>query len=56
VLTDAQGRFQVAGIPAGVWDVLAEAQAGTLRGLAREITPDATIEIQATPAVRSPRR
>jgi uncharacterized GH25 family protein len=47
-LTDAQGAFQVTGIPAGVWDVLAEAQAGTLRGRARKITPDATVEIQAT--------
>jgi hypothetical protein len=48
VLTDAQGAFQITGIPAGVWDVLAEAQAGTLRGRARKITPDATVEIQAT--------
>jgi len=48
VLTDAQGAFLITGIPAGVWDVLAEAQAGTLRGRARKITPDATVEIQAT--------
>jgi hypothetical protein len=47
-LTDAQGAFQITGIPAGVWDVLAEAQAGTLRGRACKITPDATVEIQAT--------
>lgn len=52
VLTDPQGRFQVTGIPAGVWDVLAEAQAGTLRGHARKITPDATVEIQVAPVVR----
>jgi hypothetical protein len=47
-LTDAQGAFQITGIPAGVWDVLAEAQAGTLRGRARKITPDATVEIKAS--------
>lgn len=56
VLTDAQGRFVVTGIPAGAWDVLAEAHAGALRGSARRITPDATVEIQAAPVVRGPRR
>jgi hypothetical protein len=44
----SQGAFQITGVPAGVWDVLAEAQAGALRGRARKITPDATVEIQAT--------
>jgi hypothetical protein len=52
-LTDAQGAFHITGIPAGVWDVLAEAQAGTLRGRARKITPNTTVEIHATGVARS---
>jgi protocatechuate 3,4-dioxygenase beta subunit len=47
-LTDAQGAFQITGVPAGTWDVLAEAQAGALRGRARKVTPDATVEIKAS--------
>jgi hypothetical protein len=48
VLTDAQGAFQITGIPAGAWDVLAEAQAGALRGHAARVTPDATIELKVS--------
>lgn len=47
-LTDDQGAFQITGIPAAAWDVFAEAQAGALRGRAQKVTPDATVEIQAT--------
>jgi hypothetical protein len=34
-------------VPAGAWDVIAEAQAGKLRGRATKVTPDATVEIVA---------
>jgi protocatechuate 3,4-dioxygenase beta subunit len=46
-LTDAQGQFTITGVPSGAWTVIAEAQAGKLRGRALKVTPDATIEIQA---------
>jgi hypothetical protein len=46
-LTDAQGQFTITGVPSGAWTVVAEAQAGKLRGRALKVLPDATIEIQA---------
>jgi hypothetical protein len=46
-LTDAQGRFEITGLPHAVFDVVAEAQAGKLRGRADDVTPDATLSIQA---------
>jgi hypothetical protein len=46
VLTDAQGGFVIAGLPHLRHEVVAEAQAGKLRGRAASVTPDATIAIQ----------
>jgi hypothetical protein len=47
VLTDAQGRFAIGGLPHSAFDVVAEARKGTLRGRAASITPDATVTVQA---------
>jgi hypothetical protein len=47
-LTDAQGRFEIRGLVRGVYEVIAEAQAGKLRGRASDVTPDATLTIRAT--------
>jgi hypothetical protein len=47
VLTDAQGRFAIGGLAHAAFDVVAEAKKGTLRGRAANITPDATINVQA---------
>jgi protocatechuate 3,4-dioxygenase beta subunit len=47
VLTDAQGRFEFTGLPHAKYEVIAEAQAGKLRGRTPNVTPDATITIQA---------
>ena len=47
-LTDASGNFTITGVPSGTWDVVAEAQAGKLRGRANRVTPDATVTITAT--------
>ncbi len=47
-LTDAQGRFEIRGLAHGEYEVIAEAQAGKLRGRAPDVTPDATITIRAT--------
>ncbi len=46
-LTDAQGRFEIAGLPHLSFDVVAEAQAGKLRGRSEGVTPDATLTIKA---------
>ncbi len=46
VLTDAQGRFEITGLPHARYEVIAEAQAGKLRGRASNVTPDAAITIQ----------
>jgi protocatechuate 3,4-dioxygenase beta subunit len=46
-LTDAQGRFEITGLPHLPFDVVAEAQAGKLRGRANAVKPDATLTIQA---------
>ena len=47
-LTDAQGRFELGGLAYGAYEVIAEAQAGKLRGRAGDVTPDATLTIRAT--------
>ncbi|HEU0037180.1 MAG TPA: carboxypeptidase-like regulatory domain-containing protein [Kofleriaceae bacterium] len=47
VLTDAQGKFEITGLAHATYDVVAEAQAGQLRGRANHVTPDATLTIQA---------
>jgi carboxypeptidase family protein len=47
VLTDAQGRFAIGGLPHAAFDIVAEAKKGTLRGRAANITPDATVSLQA---------
>jgi hypothetical protein len=47
VLTDANGKFEIANLPRVPWTVLAEAQAGKLRGRQIKVVPDANITIQA---------
>ena len=47
VLTDATGHFELDGLPRVPWTVVAEAQAGALRGRASAVKPDATIAIRA---------
>ncbi len=47
VLTDASGRFEIRDLPHGTFEVIAEAQAGALRGRAANVSPDATLAIQA---------
>ncbi len=47
VLTDAQGRFAITGLPHLEFGVIAEAQGGKLRGRAAAVTPDAEITIKA---------
>src|SRR5690606_29596547 len=47
-LTDAQGRFELRGLARGAYEVIAEAQAGELRGRVAGVTPDATLTIRAT--------
>jgi len=46
-LTDAQGHYEIRGLPHGTYAVLAEAQRGQLRGRATGIKPDATVDLQA---------
>ena len=46
-LTDAQGKFEITGLPHTSYEVVAEAQAGKLRGRAAAVTPNATLTIQA---------
>lgn len=46
-LTDAQGRFEITGLAHSTYDVIAEAQAGKLRGRAEAVKPDATVNLQA---------
>lgn len=45
-LSDARGHFELTGVPNGTYQVIAEAQAGKLRGRAARVTPDAEIAIQ----------
>jgi RNA polymerase sigma-70 factor (ECF subfamily) len=44
-LSDTRGQFELANVPHSRYQVLAEAQAGKLRGRAADITPDAEITI-----------
>jgi hypothetical protein len=44
-LTDASGHYELVGLPHAVFDVVAEAQGGKLRGRVAGITPDATTDI-----------
>jgi protocatechuate 3,4-dioxygenase beta subunit len=46
-LTDAQGRFEIRNLPKAKYEVLAEAQAGKLRGRQTRVEPDADITIRA---------
>lgn len=46
VLTDAQGRFAIAGLPHGKFDVIAEAKAGELRGRLDDVKPDASVTVR----------
>lgn len=46
-LTDEHGRFEIRNLPRVPWTVVAEAQAGKLRGRAPRVVPDADITIQA---------
>lgn len=47
VLTDEAGTFALTDLPRVPWTVMAEAQAGKLRGRATKVVPDASITIQA---------
>ncbi|HEY5948604.1 MAG TPA: carboxypeptidase regulatory-like domain-containing protein, partial [Kofleriaceae bacterium] len=46
-LTDASGKFEIKNLPRVPWTVVAEAQAGKLRGRAARVVPDADIKLQA---------
>ena len=46
-LTDAQGHYELRGLPHATYTVIAEAQRGQLRGHATGIKPDATVDLQA---------
>jgi len=46
-LTDAEGRFEIRGLPAASYEVVAEAQAGKLRGRLPGVQPDATVTVRA---------
>jgi hypothetical protein len=46
-LTDAQGHYEIRGLPHATYTVIAEAQRGQLRGRATGIKPDATVNLQA---------
>jgi hypothetical protein len=48
VLTDAQGHYEVRGLPRAVYDVAAEAQHGQLRARVERVKPDATVNVQLT--------
>ncbi|HEX5060652.1 MAG TPA: carboxypeptidase-like regulatory domain-containing protein [Kofleriaceae bacterium] len=46
-LTDANGKFEIRNLARVPWTVVAEAQAGKLRGRATKVVPDAQITLQA---------
>lgn len=45
-LTDARGHFEMSSVPHGTYQVVAEAQAGQLRGTVAGVVPDREIAIQ----------
>jgi protocatechuate 3,4-dioxygenase beta subunit len=47
VLTDSSGKFEIANLPRVPFTVVAEAQAGKLRGRQSRVIPDASITLQA---------
>jgi len=47
-LTDREGRFELRGLAHSRYEVIAEAQAGKLRGRAQDVTPDANLTLRAT--------
>jgi hypothetical protein len=47
VLTDASGKFEIANLPRMPYTVVAEAQAGKLRGRQTKVIPDAQVTVQA---------
>jgi len=46
-LTDANGKFEIRNLARVPWTVVAEAQAGKLRGRALKVVPDADVKLQA---------
>jgi len=48
VLTDAQGHYEVRGLPRAIYGVTAEAQHGELRAHVERVKPDATVNVQLT--------
>jgi hypothetical protein len=46
-LTDAQGHYELRGLPHTTYTVIAEAQRGQLRARATDIKPDAKVDLQA---------
>ncbi|HPH69582.1 MAG TPA: carboxypeptidase-like regulatory domain-containing protein, partial [Kofleriaceae bacterium] len=48
VLTDAAGKFELRGLPAGQYDLIAEAQAGKLRGRGSSATAGNPVTIKLT--------
>jgi protocatechuate 3,4-dioxygenase beta subunit len=46
-LTDAQGHYEIRGLPRARYNVVAEARHGQLRARAADVTPDATVNLQA---------
>jgi protocatechuate 3,4-dioxygenase beta subunit len=46
-LTDAQGHYEIRGLPHATFTVTAEAQRGQLRARATDIKPDATVDLRA---------
>jgi protocatechuate 3,4-dioxygenase beta subunit len=47
-LTDADGRFSIAGLKAGAYNVAAEGNKGSARGVTRQVTPDRPVRVQLT--------
>ena len=44
-LTDAHGHYEIRGLPDAIYDVVAEAQHGRLRGKASHVRPSATVNL-----------
>ena len=45
-LTDAQGHYEIGGLPPATYTVVAEAQRGQLRARAANVVPDATVDLR----------